>query len=237
MRKRICLLTGASGLVGTRFIRRYAERYRIIAVHHHREIEYATQDQSFVDPLAPSQPLAGNEHAVRAVRADLSQPAEIERVLREVLDEAGTVDVVINGASVRAPSSLLTRNGIDFGESLLAVNVVAPLRIAATLAETIWRTNIEDNVRANRNLINVSSTAGRYVLDDRGLALYSGASAAINHLTYHLASELWHIGIRANAVLLAPALDGASADAAADLIFACDQSSETGRLISPGGSA
>ena len=35
---------------------------------------------------------------------------------------------------------------------------------------------------------------------DLGQALYASSKAALNHLTYHLASELWDIGVRVNAV-------------------------------------
>ena len=45
--KRVCLLTGASGSLGTAFIERYAATYRIVAVHHRSPVQFATADQRF----------------------------------------------------------------------------------------------------------------------------------------------------------------------------------------------
>lgn len=38
---RVCLLTGASGPLGTALIERYADRYQIVAVHHRRPLYFA----------------------------------------------------------------------------------------------------------------------------------------------------------------------------------------------------
>ena len=70
--KRVCLLTGASGTFGRAFMERFADRYHIAAVHHERPIDFATQDQVFVDPLRPDDEVPTNDHAVYAMRADLS---------------------------------------------------------------------------------------------------------------------------------------------------------------------
>ena len=52
----------------------------------------------------------------------------------------------------------------------------------------------------NRNVVNISSTAGHFVYEDLGQGLYATSKAALDHLTYHLASEFWDLGIRVNAV-------------------------------------
>jgi NAD(P)-dependent dehydrogenase (short-subunit alcohol dehydrogenase family) len=60
--------------------------------------------------------------------------------------------------------------------------------------------------------------------------VYSSSKAALNHLSYHLASELWHIGIRVNAV--APDVFGAevSVTEVLDAIVAYDESLQTGQI-------
>ena len=91
---RVCLLTGASGLLGTRFIERLASRYQIVAVHHRQPVEFASQDQYFVDPLAPDDDVAANDHAVFTVSADLSDPEECTRVVKQALATVGQVDLL-----------------------------------------------------------------------------------------------------------------------------------------------
>jgi NAD(P)-dependent dehydrogenase (short-subunit alcohol dehydrogenase family) len=94
----------------------------------------------------------------------------------------------------------LTPGAIDLAEALFQINLQAPLRLSVGLAQALWRSDPADNLRLNRNIINVSSTAGLFVYPDLGQALYGTSKAALNHLTYHLASEFWDIGVRVNAI-------------------------------------
>ena len=198
--KRVCLLTGASGLLGTAFIERYAEQYQIVAVHHQHAVQFATQEQVFIDPLFPSRELPANNQTVDSIRADISKPEEINRLIHEVIVRFGRIDLLINCAAIRAWTNLLKPGAVDAAEMILNINVLGPLRLCVGLAQNFWRQDADANVRFNRNVINISSTAGLFVYGDLGQALYGMSKAALNHLTYHLASEFWDIGVRVNAV-------------------------------------
>ena len=69
--KRVCLLTGAGGILGSAFCRRFADRYHIVGVYQRRHPPVASQLQRFVDPLAAAAPLPENQHPIFAVQADL----------------------------------------------------------------------------------------------------------------------------------------------------------------------
>jgi NAD(P)-dependent dehydrogenase (short-subunit alcohol dehydrogenase family) len=228
---RVCLLTGASGSLGTAFIERFAASYRIIAVHHRTPVHFATADQRFVDPLAPSVPVAANAHPVHAIGADLCQAADVDRLVAEVADRFGNVDLIVNAAAIRAWSALLEPNAIDDAEQVLRTNVVAPLRVCLTIARRFWRDDPAANQRANRNVINVSSSAGLFVYPDLGQAAYAASKAALNHLTYHLASELWHIGVRVNAVAPDSFPGRVRTQAVLDAIVALDAGEQTGEVM------
>jgi NAD(P)-dependent dehydrogenase (short-subunit alcohol dehydrogenase family) len=229
--RRVCVLTGASGLLGQAFISRYADRYEIIAVYDQHAVRHPTQTQALVDPLQPTRRLAANDQPVHAVRADLSRPDSVDRLVRAASEVFGRVDLLINAAAVRQYSPLLAAGAADTAADLLSVNVVAPLKLALALAKAFWLADLDTNVRFNRNVVNVSSTAGIFVYPDLGQGLYAASKAALNHLTYHLATEFWDIGVRVNAV--APdTFPGRvpTADVLAALI-ACDESPETGQLM------
>jgi NAD(P)-dependent dehydrogenase (short-subunit alcohol dehydrogenase family) len=230
MRKRLCLLIGGSGFFGSAFIRRYAATYKIIAVHRHGEIRFASQDQWFVDPLSPSRALEINDHAVHAIRADVSNPAEIERLVREVVDDFGIIDVLVNAATARSSSALLASNALNRARGIFDVNVLAPLRLSVALAQSMWQLDPGANLRANRNIVNVSSTAGLAVYEDLGLSVYAASAAALNHLTYYLASEFWDIGLRVNAVAL-DLVANDSIDAAVAIVADFDASDQTGQVL------
>lgn len=230
--KRVCLLTGASGPLGTAFIERYADRFDILAVHHRNPVAFATQDQRFVDPLAPARALPQNGHPVHAIRADLAQLGGVAGVVCEAQERFGRVDLLVNAAAVRRFAPLLSDVADPaLATTFFAVNVLAPLRLCVELARVLWRTDPEANVTCNRNVINVGSTAGLFVYPDCGQALYASSKAALHHLTYHLASELWNIGVRVNA--LAPdTFPGRVGTAEVlDAIIDLDESTRTGELL------
>jgi NAD(P)-dependent dehydrogenase (short-subunit alcohol dehydrogenase family) len=229
--KRICLLTGASGFLGTAFIERYSDRYEIIAVHNQNPIQFATQDQTVVDPLAPSREVPANNHAVFSLRADISHSHGIDQLIRQVTTRFGNIDLLINGAAIRAPSSLLSPGAPDLAEQCLSVNILAPLRLAVALAQTVWALDIDANLRNNRNIVNVSSSAGLFVYPDLGQGLYATSKAALNHLTYHLACDFWEIGIRVNAVAPDSFPGRVSIDEVLDTIVRLDTTEQTGQVI------
>jgi NAD(P)-dependent dehydrogenase (short-subunit alcohol dehydrogenase family) len=199
--KQVCLLTGASGTLGTAFIERHATTYDIIGVHNNRPLLWATSDgQCFVDPLDASATLAANELAVRAIRADLSHLDGVRAVVDEVAADVGRVDVLINCIGGGAWTHLLTPGALERVAHVFQINALAPLQLTIAVAERFWRSDVSSNLENNRNVVNISSTAGLVVYPDLGQGLYAGAKAALNHLTYHMASDFWDYGIRVNAV-------------------------------------
>jgi NAD(P)-dependent dehydrogenase (short-subunit alcohol dehydrogenase family) len=229
--KRVCLLTGASGLLGSAFIQRYADRYQIVAVHNREPLSFPTQEQQFVDPLDPSRPLSANGRSVYSIRADISIAAEIDRLVFEVITRFGGVDLLVNGAAVRAWRHLLSAGSLQDDEEVFRVNLLAPLRVSVTLANTFFRLDPTANLALNRNIVNISSTAGLLVYPDLGQALYAASKAALNHLTYHLASEFWDIGIRVNAVAPDTFPGRSSLDEVLAIITGLDEAHETGRVV------
>lgn len=229
--KRVCMLTGASGPLGTAFIEHYADRYQIIAVHNRNPIQFATQEQVFVDPLFPSSGIAANDHAVYSVRANISKQDEIEYLIREVIARFGRIDLLINGAALRAWSHLLAPGALDTAEAQMSVNLLAPVRLAVALARAFWCLDPDTNVRFNRNIINISSTAGLFVYPDLGQALYAMSKAALNHLTYHIATDFWDIGIRVNAVAPDTFPGRVSTEEVLDAIISLDTSKLTGKVL------
>lgn len=234
MRKRACLLTGASGAFGTAFIRRYADRYDIVAVHFRRDVLFASQDQRLIDPLNPAGLVAANDHAVHSIRVDLSDSAEIERLVRELEKDDFPIDVLINAAAVHAPAPLLASNALEKAETAFRVNVLAPLRLCATIGQAMWRRTLDDNLARNRNIVNVSNLAGLAVYPDQGLSVFASSMAALNHLTYHLASELWDIGLRVNAVALNTHPDRAALNEGIECVARLDASTGTGEIVREG---
>ncbi|WP_034592847.1 SDR family NAD(P)-dependent oxidoreductase [Hamadaea tsunoensis] len=230
MTRRVCLLTGASGTFGQAFVRRCAADYQIVAAHHTTPIEYATQDQSFVDPLRPEAGVAENEDAVYSIAADLLAPDGPARVVAETIRAFGRIDMLVNAAARRDWGPLTAPESLDALPDLFALNVFVPVRLAAEAADAYWRRDPADNARELRHVVNLSSTAGHYVYPDLGQGVYSASKAALTQLTYHQASEFWNLGVRVNAVApnTFPGIVGV--DDVIDAVLAFDKSEETGTI-------
>ena len=79
-RRRVCMLTGAGGVLGTAFCDRLRAAYDIVAVHRFTPPRAPSQDRALVDPLNPEARLPENEHPVFAVQADVTRPEDVERL-------------------------------------------------------------------------------------------------------------------------------------------------------------
>src|SRR5262245_7541027 len=197
----VCLLTGASGRLGTVFCQLYGHRYRIVAVHCSRPVPEPAEVCWNVDPFNPRvrQRIKGRE--VAAVQADLSDPAQIRHVIDFALERFGRVDVLVNAAAICRHVSLTGGEPVaEHVAAMLDMNAVVPLRLAVELARRFWHGRIEENAVFNRSIVNVSSTSGAYIYSNIGQSGYSASKAALHMLTCHLADEFAAFGLRANTV-------------------------------------
>lgn len=230
--KRVCLLTGAGGILGSAFCRRFADRYHIVGVYQRRHPPVASQLQRFVDPLAAAAPLPENEHPIFAVQADLLVGDAIHRVIDLAMARFDRIDLVVNAAAdVRFLGSLLDceRHAADL-QRQLTLNAVVPIQLAAAVARQCWT---QDDRAARRHIINVSSTSGLHVYPDLGQGVYSASKAALNYLTCHLAHELAPFGVRANALCPGSFPYQVSTERVADAVVEMDEASDgySGRVV------
>jgi NAD(P)-dependent dehydrogenase (short-subunit alcohol dehydrogenase family) len=198
--KRVCILTGASGKLGTAFCKQHANKYQIAAIYHRRLPSAVTQFQHLVDPLGKA-PLKENEHPVFAIKADLRCDTELERIVELTLARFDRIDLVIHAAVQTVTGPILRNNALlDSAERQLHMNILVPLRLASIIAREFWQHEEAANREANRNWINVSSTSATNVYRGSGQSVYSASKAAMNMLTQHMADEFLSIGIRVNAL-------------------------------------
>jgi NAD(P)-dependent dehydrogenase (short-subunit alcohol dehydrogenase family) len=197
----VCLLTGASSRLGTELCSHLAGRYRVVGLWNTRRPQVASQEQQFLDPLAPDAKLDENAYPIRAIQCDLSKPSAIDRLVERVLKRYERVDLLINCAAHRRLRPLIGDDDLVPSADLhFAINVTAPLQLSTALTDQFWGEHASANMNENRSVVNISSTAGEYAYPGSGQGLYGASKAALNMVTAHLATELADIGIRVNAV-------------------------------------
>jgi NAD(P)-dependent dehydrogenase (short-subunit alcohol dehydrogenase family) len=198
--RRVCLLTGAGGLLGSEFCIRLAATYDIVATYRSVPPPVASQDSELFDPLAPHRVVPESRHPVHAVQADLASPDEVDRVVELALARFGAVDLLVNAAAdVGATTTTDPREADSWAEQLW-LNTVVPVRLAAVLAQTCWLSEEHENRARRRDVVNVASTAGLGNAPGRGGAFYGASKAALLVLTRQMAAEYARFGVRVNAV-------------------------------------
>jgi NAD(P)-dependent dehydrogenase (short-subunit alcohol dehydrogenase family) len=82
----------------------------------------------------------------------------------------------------------------------------------------------------NRNVVNVSSMSGLYVVPDCDQSIYSASKAALNYLTLHMANEFRPLGVRVNASAPTSFPQAVSTQSVAESIVRLDRGNMSGKI-------
>jgi 3-oxoacyl-[acyl-carrier protein] reductase len=176
----IAVVTGASGGIGraiAAMIHQKSEGGLKLALHCHRRRAEAE---------ALSQAIPGSF----VISADLSLTSGRQRLLAEVLSK-GTPYVLVNNAGVDQPHETALDVSEDSFETLVALNLKAPLFLMKEFAREMARSG-------SGVIVNVSSVLARAAVT--GSAIYRATKAALEELTRQFARELGPRNVRVNAV-------------------------------------
>ena len=124
-------------------------------------------------------------------RADVSDPAQVERLFQEVEAQMGGLDILVNNVGVSGPTAAVDEVSIADWQSTLAVNLNSHfycMRKAVPLLKAA----------GGGSIVSISSTAGLMGYPMR--APYAASKWALIGLTKTLAMELGEFNIRVNAV-------------------------------------
>ncbi|AXI47247.1 oxidoreductase [Sulfitobacter sp. SK012] len=159
----IALITGAARGIGRAIAADLAADHTVAITYH-------------------STPPPSDTPAALSVQADLSDPANAERIIDAVIKKFGRLDVIVNNAGVIE---------MDDGDASLiyAVNLGAPKALLDAALP---------HLTAGASVINISSVNATFPA--KGAALYSASKAALDTWTRAMAKELGPRGIRVNGV-------------------------------------
>ncbi|MCJ2058153.1 glucose 1-dehydrogenase [Methylobacterium sp. J-048] len=173
---RVAVVTGASKGIGAGIALRLAADGASVVVNYARSEDAA-------EKLVTTIRAAGG-HA-KAVRADVSQPAEINALFDKATAAFGHVDILVNNAGIYEFGDLagITPDSIDRQFALNVKGLILATQAAASVFPLTGGV-----------VVNISSGAG--VTPIAGAQVYSATKGAVDSLTRSLALELGPRGIR-----------------------------------------
>lgn len=174
LKGKVALITGGGTGLGKEVARQLAQEGMHIAVNYSRSKQEAEETV---------EELLGFGVQARAIQADVSQTAEVKRLVDETAEAFGRIDLLINNAGTTkfVPFSNIEGLEEEDWDRILGLNTKAPFFTARAVAQ-VMRQN------GGGQIINTASIAG---LGPRGSSIaYAVSKAGMIHLTKCLAIAL-----------------------------------------------
>jgi 3-oxoacyl-[acyl-carrier protein] reductase len=177
---KVALVTGSSRGIGAEMIKGFGTRGAQCVVNYIAD----PQGQNKADALAVAKQL--NKPLV--IECDVTQPAEVEAMMRQVLDQRGGLDILVNNSGIISDRTI-KKMSLDEFESVIRVNLIGIFTVTQKAAAIL---------RNGGRVINMSSVSGQMGLF--GQANYSSSKAGIVALTKVSAREFARQNITVNAI-------------------------------------
>ncbi len=179
--KRVALVTGASGAIGSAIARKLAADGMAIALH-------CNSNTAAADALAAE--LRAGGATCEVFQADLSSSADCKALVQKVVAVWGRIDVLINNAGRLIDATVSFMSDQQWSDSI-EINLNAPFRLMREVSMIMARN------RYGR-IVSLASDAGRMGSANR--SNYAAAKEGLVGLTRSAAREMAGLGIRVNAV-------------------------------------
>jgi 3-oxoacyl-[acyl-carrier protein] reductase len=176
---KVAIATGASNGIGRAIAERLAEDGAIVVVNYNQSDEKAKQVITGIQ--------AKGGKAV-AFQADMSQVAEVRRLVIEAVKQFGRLDILVNNAGRFMPRPLLETTESEF-DQIIALNAKGPYFAMQEAANVL---------KEDDRIVNIS-TDGTH-LSFPGATAYLGSKGALEQYTKGLAQELAPRGATVNTV-------------------------------------
>ncbi|MDO8210103.1 SDR family NAD(P)-dependent oxidoreductase [Conexibacter sp. CPCC 206217] len=124
------------------------------------------------------------------VACDVASAQSVEQAFARGGEVLGPPDVLVNSAGIREINDVLEIDSSDW-DRVIAVNLTGTFYCAQQAARAMAR-------NGGGSIVNISSVAGLAAVPRR--PAYSAAKAGVIGLTRSIATDLGHLGIRANAI-------------------------------------
>lgn len=178
---KVAFITGATRGIGKAIALRFAKDGYDIALNYRKENEELNQTKFEIEK---------NGVKCFAVSGDVSVYEDCERMAKEIIENLGSIDCLVNNAGITKDMLLMRMKEEDFRQ-VIDVNLVGTFNVTKTVIPFMMK------ARQGR-IINISSVVG--VAGNAGQANYAASKAGIIGFTKSLAKEVASRNILVNSV-------------------------------------
>src|SRR3979490_687370 len=181
--KKIAIVTGASRGIGRAVAKRLAQDGFGVVVNY---LSNASEAEQVVSEI---QRIGGN---AIAVKADVANQADVERLFEETMKKFGSVDVVVHNSGIM-PLSLIGKSDVELFDKVIATNLRGTFLVFAQAVQ---------HISAGGRIIAFSSSVLARSFPSYGP--YIASKAGVEGLVHVLANELRGRTVTVNAVAPGP---------------------------------
>ena len=175
------LVTGGSRGIGKEIALKFAKQgYDVI-------INYVS-DKTDTEELKKE--LEANGGKALIVKADVTNPEQIENLVKTAIETFGKIDVLVNNAGITKDNLLMRMSEEEF-DKVIEVNLKGTYLMTKAVTKYMMK-------KRQGSIINLSSVVG--VTGNAGQCNYAASKAGIIGFTKSVAKELASRNIRANAI-------------------------------------
>ncbi len=175
MEKKVILITGASGGIGSSLAEYFHQRDFTLVLHHNE-----------------NKPSLNERNNIMHYQADLTSEEEVDKMIETILQQMNHIDIIINNAGI-SDSHISWKTTLESWDQTIATNLTAPFLVCKhaipAMREQKWG-----------RIINISSVVGQ--TGAIGTSAYAASKAGLIGLTKTLSKELSSAGITANNLAL-----------------------------------
>lgn len=175
------IITGASKGIGKGIAQVFVQHGANVAFTYLSSVEQALEFEK---------ELSSTGAKVKGYRSDASVFANAEELVKNVMEDFGSIDIVVNNAGITKDNLLMRMSEEDF-DKVVEVNMKSVFNLTKTCMRTMLK-------QRQGSIINISSVVG--VKGNAGQANYAASKAGIIGFSKSVALELGSRNIRCNVV-------------------------------------
>lgn len=174
---KVAIVTGASRGIGAAIVKKFAAEGAKVA--------------------ACARSLETCEGAALCRKVDVSDSAQVDAFVKEVLGAFGRVDILVNNAGLTKDGLIMRTSDADW-DLVVDVNLKGTFLFTRAVSRPMMKNRAADGSPAGGSIINIASVVG--ITGNAGQANYTASKGGVIALTKTTAKELGSRNVRCNAI-------------------------------------